>query len=64
MARGTFVERDGMVQPVPAPRFSRTEPTLGLPPAKAAGEHTREALAAWGIGDVDELIANGAAVQT
>ena len=26
-ARGTFVEHDGMVQPVPAPRFSRTEPT-------------------------------------
>ena len=32
VARGTFVERDGLVQPAPAPRFSRTEPGLGLPP--------------------------------
>jgi len=62
-ARGTFVEKDGMVQPVPAPRFSRTEPTLTLPPSREAGEHTREALAAWGIGDIDGLIERGAAVQ-
>jgi alpha-methylacyl-CoA racemase len=64
VARGTFVERDGMVQPVPAPRFSRTEPSLTLPPSKAAGEHTREALTAWGIGNVDDLIESGVAVQT
>ena len=25
-ARGTYVERDGVLQPAPAPRFSRTEP--------------------------------------
>ncbi|MEJ7833384.1 MAG: CaiB/BaiF CoA-transferase family protein [Nocardioides sp.] len=62
-ARGTFVERDGMVQPRPAPRFSRTEPTLTLPPSTAAGEHTRDALTAWGIADVDGLIDRGVAVQ-
>src|SRR6478609_7816016 len=62
-ARGTFVEHQGMVQPVPAPRFSRTEPTLTLPPSKAAGEHTREALTARGIADVDALIESGVAVQ-
>ncbi len=62
-ARGTFVEKDGMTQPVPAPRFSRTEPTLTLPPSKVAGEHTRDALAAWGIADVDGLIERGVAVQ-
>lgn len=62
-ARGTFVEKDGMTQPVPAPRFSRTRPSLGLPPSKAAGEHTREALTAWGIADVDALIEKGVAVQ-
>ena len=62
-ARGTFVEHDGLVQPAPAPRFSRTEATLGLPPAAAPGAHTREALAAWGIDDVDKLIESGAAVQ-
>ena len=61
--RGVFVERDGLVQPAPAPRFSRTEATLGLPPAAGPGAHTREALAAWGIDDVDRLIECGAAVQ-
>ncbi|HEX2894369.1 MAG TPA: CaiB/BaiF CoA-transferase family protein [Marmoricola sp.] len=61
--RGTFVEKDGLVQPAPAPRFSRTEATLGLGPAPKAGAHTREALTAWGITDVDALIASGAAVQ-
>ena len=61
--RGVFVEKDGLVQPAPAPRFSRSEATLGLPPASAPGAHTREALAAWGIDDVDALIDSGAAVQ-
>lgn len=63
VARGTFVEKDGMTQPVPAPRFSRTEPSLGLPPSRVAGEHTREALSAWGVADVDTLIEKGIAVQ-
>jgi alpha-methylacyl-CoA racemase len=62
-ARGTFVERDGMTQPAPAPRFSRTEPSLSTPPPDVAGQHTREALAAWGVADIDALIARGAAVQ-
>ena len=60
---GTFVEKDGMVQPQPAPRFSRTEATLTLPPSKVSGEHTRAALTAWGIADVDDLIERGVAVQ-
>ena len=51
-ARGTYVERDGVTQPAPAPRFSRTGATFGSRPARP-GEHTREALAAWGIDDVD-----------
>ena len=62
-ARQTFVERDGMVQPQPAPRFSRTEATLGSPPSRVAGQHTREALTAWGVRDVDGLIERGVAVQ-
>ena len=52
-----------MVQPQPAPRFSRTEATLSLPPSPAAGTHTRDALSAWGIADVDGLIERGVAVQ-
>ena len=62
-ARGTFVEREGLMQPQPAPRFSRTGATLSLPPSPEAGTHTREALTAWGIADVDGLIERGVAVQ-
>ena len=61
-ARGTFVENGGHTQPAPAPRFSRTEATLGRA-AESAGDSTREALAAWGIAGVDRLIESGAAVQ-
>jgi len=61
-ARGIFVERDGIAQPAPAPRFSRTRPTLTTGP-DVAGQSTREALTAWGIDDVDGLIADGVAVQ-
>jgi alpha-methylacyl-CoA racemase len=61
-ARGTFVAPDGVTQPAPAPRFSRTRATLSTPPPRP-GEHTREALAAWGVADVDALLASGAAVQ-
>jgi alpha-methylacyl-CoA racemase len=60
--RGVFVEHDGLVQPAPAPRFSRTGATIGSPPARP-GQHTREALTAWGIDDVDALLASGAATQ-
>jgi alpha-methylacyl-CoA racemase len=62
-ARGTFVVQDGVTQPAPAPRFSRTASSLTTPPPARAGEHTRAALEAWGIADVDALLATGAAVQ-
>ncbi len=62
-AREILVEKDGVVQPAPAPRFSRTGATLGSPPAPQTGAHTREALTAWGIADVDGLIERGVAVQ-
>ncbi|MFJ9313548.1 CaiB/BaiF CoA transferase family protein [Pimelobacter simplex] len=61
--REIFVEHEGIVQPQPAPRFSRTKATLSHPPAAGAGVHTREALTAWGVKDVDGLIERGAAVQ-
>ncbi len=63
-AREVYVERDGLLQPSPAPRFSRTRATLTSPPSAEAGAQTREALAAWGVGDVDGLIERGVAVQT
>ena len=62
-AREVFVEREGVVQPAPAPRFSRTAATLSTPPPVAAGAQTREALTAWGVADVDGLLERGAAVQ-
>ncbi len=48
VARGTFVERDGIMQPAPAPRFSRTEPEIQRSPSHA-GQHTDEVLAEAGL---------------
>jgi alpha-methylacyl-CoA racemase len=61
-SRGTYVDRDGVLQPAPAPRFSRTGATLTTGPSVPGGD-TREALTAWGVDDVEALIASGAAVQ-
>jgi alpha-methylacyl-CoA racemase len=47
-ARGTFTEVGGVVQPAPAPRFSRTPPAVAGPPP-APGEHTDAALSDWGF---------------
>jgi alpha-methylacyl-CoA racemase len=60
-ARGTFVEVGGVVQPAPAPRFSRT-PAPTPRPCPEFGEHTRTALAEWGIptDDIEELLRAGA----
>ena len=56
VARATFVERDGIVQPAPAPRFSRTEAAVQRPPAHA-GQHTDEVLEEWGVADADRRAA-------
>jgi alpha-methylacyl-CoA racemase len=61
VARGSFVERDGVVQPSPAPRFSRTPGTLGRPPV-APGAHTDEVLAERGFGSDDLRRLHGAGV--
>ena len=59
--RGTFVDVAGVVQPGPAPRFSRTVPEIAGPPT-AAGSHTDEVLADWGFssGEISELHQAGA----
>lgn len=46
--RGTFVENQGVVQPAPAPRFSRTPGAIQRPPAHP-GQHTDEGLTDWGF---------------
>jgi alpha-methylacyl-CoA racemase len=59
--RATFTEIEGVLQPSPAPRFSRTPPEIAGLPA-AAGQHTDEALESWGFdpGDVAKLRDAGA----
>lgn len=47
-ARETFVENDGVMQPAPAPRFSRTPGAIQRPPP-APGENTDAVLADWGF---------------
>jgi alpha-methylacyl-CoA racemase len=61
-ARHTYLERGGVLQPAPAPRFSRTRASLGTPPSRP-GEHSREALQAWGVRDVERLVAEGVVVE-
>jgi len=51
--RQTFVQVAGVTQPAPAPRFSRTPPSIERPPSHP-GQHTDEALADWGV-DADRL---------
>jgi alpha-methylacyl-CoA racemase len=46
-ARGTFVTIDGIVQPAPAPRFSRTPSATPTPPEEPRAEVLRE----WGFGE-------------
>jgi len=60
VARGTFVTREDVVQPAPAPRFSLTPTQLELPPP-GVGEHTDAILADLGLsGDqVRRLRADG-----
>jgi alpha-methylacyl-CoA racemase len=48
VARQTFVEVGGVIQPAPAPRFSETPGAIQGPPP-AIGAHDREALADWGF---------------
>ncbi|NHZ80096.1 CoA transferase [Massilia sp. CCM 8695] len=59
-ARASFVEVDGVMQPAPAPRFSRTVPELGGAPAYP-GQHSAAVLMDWGWDDaaIASLAAQG-----
>jgi len=61
-ARGVYVEHEGLLQPAPAPRFSRTEVGLTTGPSVPGGG-TRAVLEAWGVEGVDKLLESGAVVQ-
>jgi alpha-methylacyl-CoA racemase len=47
-ARATFIERDGVMQPAPAPRFSRTPAEMGAPP-RLRGADSASILRDWGF---------------
>ena len=51
--RNSFLKVDGVLQPAPAPRFSRTPSSVRRPPP-VPGADTQEALRAWGF-DAAEL---------
>jgi alpha-methylacyl-CoA racemase len=61
-ARQSFIEVDGVKQPAPAPRFSRTKPEVRCPPTRAQGEETVKQLQDWGIepAQIDRLKRAGA----
>ena len=64
VARGSFVDIEGVVQPGAVPKFSRTKPEL---PNRCAfvGEHTNEILGGLGLSDreIGNLTDSGAAKQ-
>lgn len=62
-ARNTFIEVDGVIQPGPAPRFSRTESEVHGGPGGTSAGHQR-LLADWGFSgdDLDRLESAGAFV--
>ncbi|MEU1597318.1 CaiB/BaiF CoA-transferase family protein [Streptomyces sp. NPDC005708] len=64
VARGAFVEADGLVQPAPAPRFDRT-PAMVDRKAPEPGEHTVEILKERGVepGTIETLLASGSVAQ-
>ena len=47
-ARQNFIEVDGVTQPAPAPRFSRSVPDVPQPPAQP-GQHSEDILRDWGV---------------
>jgi alpha-methylacyl-CoA racemase len=58
-ARATVIDFEGISQPAPSPRFSRTPGAIQCP-AASPGQHTKEVLLDWGFGD-DEIDALRAA---
>jgi alpha-methylacyl-CoA racemase len=60
-ARSMFISVDGVLQPAPAPRFSRTPPDTPSAP-RAPGADTHDALVDWGLSPavLDAMRASGA----
>jgi alpha-methylacyl-CoA racemase len=60
--RETLVTRDGMLQPSPAPRFSRTPGRISRG-APAAGAHSREVFDSWGIPGAADWLGRGGLIE-
>ncbi len=62
-ARHAFIELRGVPQPAPAPRFSRSAPSVPEPP-EHPGEATADALCDWGFDDAEitRLVGTGVLV--
>ncbi len=60
VARGTYVEVDGIVQPGPAPRFNRTPAKIQDAP-REPGQGTESSLLAWGVSEqeIQQLVGEG-----
>jgi alpha-methylacyl-CoA racemase len=61
VARNSFLEVDGVMQPAPSPRFSRSVPATPRP-MDEGGRNPRSTLRSWGIpsDEIDALLASGA----
>lgn len=64
-ARNSYIEVDGVIQPGPAPRFSRT-PSSVTRPSPVPGANTNEIMSAWGFSDAEiaSLKSQGVITQT
>jgi len=62
--RNAFIKVDGVTQPAPAPRFSRTPGGVEHPPA-IPGEHSRQVLRDWGFTSAEvEGLVNARAISS
>ena len=59
-AREAYASIDGVIQPAPAPRFSRTPAEIQSPPPEP-GQHTEEVLLDWGFSEerINKLVNAG-----
>ncbi len=65
IARNSFLEIDGIVQPAPAPRFSRSEPATPTG-SRLPGQDSRVVLQDAGFSDaeIDSMISSGAVTES
>ncbi|MDO8941576.1 MAG: CoA transferase, partial [Desulfobacterales bacterium] len=63
-ARGSYMEIAGIVQPSPAPRFSRSSPDVPLPPQPSDNSDVQGALEGWlDQSDIRHFIESGLLAQ-